>query len=157
MSGRRDELAVLRARLDHLEQEVERLHAATDIARPFLDDARRLAEWADEARRYGESAAAAVDTIRALTAAAGIGQPRIRAQLNTIYLAKTTGYVWLFFVGGITEPAEILVGAKRPPTESVAKALSGTYAATIVRASEYWMARVNNKNAGYHCMFSPLL
>lgn len=157
MAGRRDELAALRARVDQLEREVERLHAATDMARPLLDDAGRLADLADEARRCGDSAAAAVDTMRALTAAAGIGQPRIRAQLNTIYQAKTTGYVWLFFVGGVTEPAEILVGTKRPPTESVATALSGAYAGAIVRAGEYWMARAKNRNAGYRCIFSPLL
>jgi hypothetical protein len=157
MAGRRDELAALRARVDRLEQELERLHAATDMARPLLDDARRLADLADEARRCGDSAAAAVDTMRAMTAAAGIGQPRLSAQLNMIYQAKTTGYVWLFFVGGVTEPAEILVGTTRPPTQSVAKALSGTYAGTIVRAGEYWTARTNNKNAGYRCIFSPLL
>jgi hypothetical protein len=39
----------------------------------------------------------------------------------------------------------------------VAKALSGICAGTIVRAGEYWMARANNKSAGYRCVFNPLL
>jgi uncharacterized coiled-coil protein SlyX len=180
MAGKRDELAELRARIaqlelrnSHLEQEIQGLHAATAQARPLLDDTDRLASLAAEARRQNESTAAAVETMRGLTAAAGIGQPRFEAKFGMIYQTTTTGYVSVNF--GITESlvsvglgmsgyatdiVTILVGTSSPPTQLVAKTNSRNhecdYAGAIIRAGEYWVALAEHGGAAYRCIFTPL-
>jgi hypothetical protein len=156
MARWREELAALRARVDQLEKEVQHLRAATELARPLLDDAGRLAGWAEEARRLNEATSAAADTMRALTAAAGIGQPRFRPRLNKVYQAKTPGYVGVGFVGGRTGRVEIVVGASNPPTQPVTWTWPDGYAGTIVRAGEYWMLRAQDQTLGYRCVFGPL-
>jgi hypothetical protein len=164
MVGKRGELAELRARIAPLEWEMQQLNAATAMARPLLDDAHRLTSLAAEARRLSESTAAAVQTMRALTAAAGIGRPRFAAKFGAIYQATTTGYLSVNFGltgSGVTDVIEIFVDTSSPPTELVAKTNSANhgcdYAGTIVRAGEYSMVRAERGGSGYRCIFTPLI
>jgi hypothetical protein len=164
MAGKWDELAALRTRVDQLEGEVQQLRAAVAVARPLLEDANRLAGWAAEAHALQDSTSAAVDTIRSLTAAAGVAQPRFNINLNEIYQARTTGYLSIYFTGGRTDQVEILVGDSQPPTASVAESNTrndlNSYAGTVVRAGEYWLVTakhaIGGRSTGYRCTFTPL-
>jgi hypothetical protein len=153
MFGRRDELAALRARVDQLAAEVERLRAATAMARSLLDDAGRLAGWAEEApitgvdcRRGGHPPGA---ERRGGSPPASLSRPAQQGLPG-----ETPGYVSLFFVGGQTGHFEILVGSRNPPTGAVAIDYSGDgYAGTIVRAGEFWMLQ---GRANSRAVFTPL-
>ena len=165
MPGKAEEIAALRTRVDQLEGELAQLRAMLATVGPLLADASRLAGWAAEAQALQTSTGAAVDTIRTLTASAGVGRPRFDAKFNEVYQAGTTGYLSLYFTGGRTDRIEILVGPNDPPTDSVSESNSrndlNSYAGTVIRAGEYWMVRSEFSNArrstGYRGVFTPLV
>jgi hypothetical protein len=92
----------------------------------------------------------------------GIAEPRFEAALNTVYRARTHGYVALYFVGGRAASMRLLVGPQSPPTTSVGVASPGSeinsYVGGIIRPGEYWMAATHNPRtkAGFECIFTPL-
>lgn len=149
----RDE--ALYARIQELEGRVERL---TGLLGNLLDEDDRHARLTDLAERTG----AALRTLETRAESAGIGQPRFEAALDTVYRAKTHGYVALYFVGGRTARMQLLVGPQSPPTTSIGKASPGSeinsYIGGIVRPGEYWMAATHRPGmkAGFECIFTPL-
>lgn len=153
MIGSRDD--ALYARVQELEGRVERL---TNLLGTLLDDEDRHARLTDLAGR-------AENALRALEVRAepmGVGEPRFEADLDTIYRAKTFGYVAVYFVGGRTARMRLLVGPQSPPTTSVGAANAGaeinSYMGGIVRPGEYWMAATHRPGmkAGFECIFTPL-
>jgi hypothetical protein len=82
-------------------------------------------------------------------------EPRFQAALDTVYRAKSFGYVAVYFVTGRTARMRLLVGPENPPTTSVG---SGDYIGGIVRPGEYWMAATHRPGlkAGFECVFTPL-
>ncbi len=139
----------LRTRVQELEGRVAHL---TGLLETLLHDEERHA-------RLTELAARADGTLRSLEARAapmGFGEPRFRAELDTVYQAKTSGYVAVYFVGGRVARMRLLVGPQNPPTASVG--YSDTYVGGVVRPGEFWMAatpRLGLK-AGFECVFTPL-
>ena len=153
MLGSRDE--ALYARVQELEGRVERL---TGLLGNLLDEDDRHARLTDLAERTG----AALRTLETRAESAGIGEPRFEAALDTVYRAKSHGYVAVYFVGGRTARMRLLVGTQSPPTTSVGYANSGSeinsYMGGIVRPGEYWMATTHRPGmkAGFECVFTPL-
>jgi hypothetical protein len=95
----------------------------------------------------------------ALTAA------RSRPVLNRVYRAEWTGYVSLYFDGGLTDSVRLLVGEEDPPRECVCELNSrndiNSYAATVVRKGEYWLAQsshdAGSSKSGVKCVFTPFM
>jgi hypothetical protein len=149
----RDE--ALYARIQELEGRVERL---TGLLGNLLDDDDRHARLTDLAERTG----AALRALETRAESAGLAEPRFEAALDTIYHAKTYGYVAVYFVGGRTARMRLLVGQQSPPTTSVGQANAGSeinsYMGGIVRPGEYWMAATHRPgmNAGFECIFTPI-
>jgi hypothetical protein len=149
----RDE--ALYARMQELEGRVERL---TGLLGNLLDDEDRHARLTDLAERTG----AALRALETRADLVGIGEPRFEAALDTVYRAKTHGYVAIYFVGGRTATTRLLVGPQSPPTTSVGHANSSSainsYIGGIVRPGEYWMAATHRPGmkAGFECVFTPL-
>jgi hypothetical protein len=107
--------------------------------------------------------AALEEKVERLAALLGGGEEgRFEAALDTVYEARTHGYVAVYFVGGRTARMHLLVGTTNPPTTSVGYANSGSdinsYMGTIVRPGEYWMAATHRAGmkAGFECIFTPL-
>ncbi|HEX6356107.1 hypothetical protein [Actinophytocola sp.] len=153
MFGSRDD--ALYARVQELEGRVERLSARLGT---LLDDEDRHARLIEMTTR----AEGALRSLRELTEPAGVGEPRFEAALDTVYRAKTYGYVAVYFVGGRTARMRLLVGPQSPPTTSVGYANSGSeinsYMGGVVRPGEYWMAATHRTGmkAGFECIFTPL-
>ncbi|WP_433271934.1 hypothetical protein ACQPZF_14540 [Actinosynnema sp. CS-041913] len=84
------------------------------------------------------------------------GEDRFQAALNTVYQARTSGYVAVYFVGGRTARMRLLTGPQSPPTTSVG--YGDTYVGGVVRAGEFWMAATHRPGikAGFECVFTPL-
>jgi hypothetical protein len=149
----RDE--ALYARMQELEGRVERL---TTLLGNLLDDDDRHARLTDLAERTG----AALRALETRAEATGIGEQRFEAALDTVYRARTHGYVAVYFVGGRTARTRLLVGPQSPPTTSIGAANSGaeinSYMGGIVRPGEYWMAATHRPGmkAGFECIFTPL-
>lgn len=149
----RDE--ALYARIQELEGRVERL---TGLLGNLLDDEDRHTRLMDVAERTG----AALRVLEGRAQSAGLNEPRFEAALDTVYHAKTYGYVSLYFVGGRTANMHLLVGPQSPPTTSVGSASPGSdinsYVGGIVRPGEYWMAATPRPGmkAGFECIFTPL-
>lgn len=149
----RDE--ALYARMQELEGRVERL---TGLLGNLLDDEDRHARLTDLTERTG----AALRALETRAEAVGIGGPRFEAALDTVYHARTHGYVAVYFVGGRTARMRLLVGRQSPPTTSIGYANSSSeinsYMGGIVRPGEYWMAATHHPGmkAGFECVFTPL-
>lgn len=149
----RDE--ALYARIQELEGRVERL---TGLLGNLLDEDDRHARLTDLAERTG----AALRSLETRAEAAGIGGPRFEAALDTVYHAKTHGYVAVYFVGGRTARMRLLAGQQNPPSTSIGQANSSgeinSYMGGIVRPGEYWMAATHRPGmkAGFECIFTPL-
>lgn len=149
----RDE--ALYARIQELEGRVERL---TTLLGNLLDEDDRHARLTDLAERTG----AALRALETRAESAGIGEPRFEAALDTVYRARTYGYVAVYFVGGRTARMRLLVGPQSPPTTSIGYANSGSdinsYMGGVVRPGEYWMAATHHAGmkAGFECIFTPL-
>jgi hypothetical protein len=149
----RDE--ALYARIQELEGRVERL---TTLLGNLLDDDDRHARLTDLAERTGAALQALESRADTLT----MGKPRFEAALDTVYHAKTYGYIACYFVGGRTARMRLLVGPQSPPTTSVGQANAGSeinsYMGAIVRPGEYWMAATHRPGmkAGFECIFTPL-
>ncbi|GAA5202073.1 hypothetical protein GCM10023322_83240 [Rugosimonospora acidiphila] len=164
--SRRDEIEAMTARIEALEREVQRLSARTAAAGPLLDDARRLEELAERAERLTRATTVAVDGLRGLTAQAGVGEARFRAEINKVYQATSPGYVSLYFVGGRTGVIQLVVGTTNPPDEVVGEVNTlndlNSSAGAIVRTGEFWGARfrggwdVKRNGSGFVCVFTPL-
>jgi hypothetical protein len=137
------------ARVQELEGRVERL---TGLLGNLLDDEDRHARLNDLATR-AETALRALEQRAEL---AGIGAPRFKAALDTVYQATTFGYVAVYFVGGRTARMRLLIGPQSPPTTSVGYADS--YLGGIVRPGEYWVAATHRPGmkADFECVFTPL-
>jgi hypothetical protein len=151
--GSRDD--ALYARVQELEGRVERL---TGLLGTLLDDGDRHARLTELAER----AEGALRALEARSGAVGIGEPRFQAALDTVYQAKTFGYVAVYFVGGRTARMRLLIGPQNPPTASAgsASASSGvnSYIGGVVRPGEYWMAATHRPGlkAGFECVFTPI-
>jgi hypothetical protein len=149
----RDE--ALYARVQELEGRVERL---TNLLGGLLEDDDRYARLTDLAERTG----AALRTLESRGTEAGIGGPRFEAALDTVYHAKTYGYIACYFVGGRTARMRLLVGPQDPPTTSVGYANAGaeinSYMGAVVRPGESWLAATHKPGlkAGFECVFTPL-
>jgi len=144
----------LHARVQELEGRVERL---TGLLGALLDDEDRHARLTDLAERTGT----ALRALESRAESVGIGEPRFEAALDTVYRAKTHGYVAVYFVGGRTARMRLLVGPQSPPTTSVGYASGAeinSYMGGIVRPGEYWMAATHKPGmrAGFECVFTPL-
>jgi hypothetical protein len=140
--GSRDD--ALHARVQELEGRVERLSGLLGALLDDGDRPGRPAERADGARQ-------------AWSGSAGSGEPRFQAALDTVYHARTYGYVAVYFVGGRTARMRLLVGAQSPPTTSIGST-SSDYIGGIVRPGEYWMAATHKPGlkAGFECVFTPI-
>ncbi|PSL53756.1 hypothetical protein B0I31_108203 [Saccharothrix carnea] len=153
MFGTRDE--ALYARVLELEGRVERL---TGLLGKLSDDEERYARLHELAER----ADGALLSLEGRAAAAGIGEPRFQATLDTIYRARTFGYVAVYFVGGRTARVRLLVGPESPPTVSVGCADSSSdlnsYIGGVVRPGEFWTASTPRpgQKTGFECVFTPL-
>ncbi|WP_033438151.1 hypothetical protein [Saccharothrix sp. NRRL B-16314] len=153
MFGSRDD--ALYARVQELEGRVERL---TGLLGTLLDDGDRHARLIELAER----AEGALRALEARSGLMGIGEPRFQAALDTVYQAKTFGYVAVYFVGGRTARVRLLIGPHNPPDTSVGCANSGSdinsYIGGIVRPGEYWMAATHRPGlkSGFECLFTPL-
>lgn len=149
----RDE--ALYARLQELEGRVERLTGALGA---LLEDEERYARLTDLSERTG----AALRALETRAEQVGVGEARFEADLDTVYRAKTHGYVAVYFVGGRTARMRLLVGQQSPPTTSVGYANSSgeinSYMGGIVRPGEYWMAATHSPGmkAGFECIVTPL-
>jgi hypothetical protein len=144
----RDE--ALYARMQELEGRVERL---TGLLGNLLDDEDRHARLTDLTERTG----AALRALETRAEAVGVGEPRFEAALDTVYRARSHGYVAVYFVGGRTAQMRLLVGPRNPPTTSIGSA-NNSYMGGIVRPGEYWMAATHRPGlkAGFECIFTPL-
>jgi hypothetical protein len=143
------------ARVRELEGRVERL---TNLLGSLLEDDERHTRLMALAERTG----AALHALESRAAQAGVGAQRFEAALDTVYHARTHGYIACYFVGGRTARMRLLVGTQSPPTQSVGQANSradlNSYMGAIVRPGEYWMAATHKPGmkAGYECVFTPL-
>ena len=88
---------------------------------------------------------------------AWFAEPRFPAALDTVYLARTLGYVSVYFVTGRTARVRLLVGPQDPPTTSVGYVAS-SYLGGVVRPGEFWMAATHKPGlkTGFECVFTPL-
>ncbi|MFE2753262.1 hypothetical protein ACFXGA_14825 [Actinosynnema sp. NPDC059335] len=153
MFGSRDE--ALYARVLELEGRVERLGT---LLGALSEDQERYARLHELAER----ADGALRSLEGRAAGAGVGEPRFQAALDTVYRARTFGYVAVFFVGGRTARMRLLVGPQSPPTTSIGQADSSadlnSYMGGVVRPGEFWMAATHRPGikAGFECVFTPL-
>ncbi|TQM79570.1 hypothetical protein FHX81_1879 [Saccharothrix saharensis] len=153
MFGTRDEALYTRVR--ELEGRVERL---TGLLGKLTDDEERYARLHGLAERTD----GALRSLEARAASVGVGQPRFQAALDTVYHAKTFGYVAVFFVGGRTSRLRLLVGTANPPETSVGYADSSadlnSYMGVVVRPGEYWMVSSPRpgREYGFECVFTPI-
>ncbi|MBB5955393.1 hypothetical protein FHS29_001974 [Saccharothrix tamanrassetensis] len=88
------------------------------------------------------------------------GGPRTDHRLDTVYRAEVHGYVAVYFVTGRVARVRLLVGTDYPPTRLVGMVHGSgdSYAGTVVRPGEYWLAESNNKrpNLRFNVHFTPL-
>ena len=90
---------------------------------------------------------------------------RFRGSLKHVYQARWTGYVSLYFTGGVTDRVSLLIGSENPPEECVCELNSrndiNSYAGSVVRAGEFWMAKserdTTSAPSGVLCVFTPFL
>ncbi|MEU4762137.1 hypothetical protein AB0H12_02705 [Actinosynnema sp. NPDC023794] len=84
-------------------------------------------------------------------------EPRFRAALDTVYQARTFGYVSVHFVTGRTARVRLLVGPQSPPTTSVGY-VSSCCLGGVVRPGEFWMAATHKPGlrTGFECVFTPM-
>ncbi|KOX31028.1 hypothetical protein ADK67_09065 [Saccharothrix sp. NRRL B-16348] len=84
-------------------------------------------------------------------------EPRFPAALDTVYQAKTFGYVSVYFTTGRTARVRLLVGPQSPPTTVVAHIHDG-FLGGVVRPGEFWLAATHKPGlrTGYECVFTPL-
>ncbi|XVS66777.1 hypothetical protein ACQPYE_12155 [Actinosynnema sp. CA-299493] len=146
--GSRDE--ALHARIQELEGRVDQL---TGLLGNLVEDEERHARLIELAER----AEGALRSLEGRAASAGIGEPRFPAALDTIYQAKTFGYVSVYFVSGRTAQVRLLVGPQDPPTTSVGYVASG-YLGGVVRPGEFWLAATHKPGlkTGFECVFTPV-
>lgn len=91
-------------------------------------------------------------TLRAQGAAAQ--QARMKANLNEVHRAPWLGYVALYFKGGFTPSAQLLVGSSAPPQQCVGELNNiSNYAGSVVRAGEYWLAKSSSSDV--KCVYTP--
>lgn len=147
MFGSRDD--VLHSRVQELEARVKYL---TDVVGTLLQDEERHTRLTELTAR----ADGALRALEARAASVGVGEPRFQAALDTVYQAKTSGYVAVYFVGGRTARMRLLVGPQNPPTTSVGH--TDSYVSGVVRPGEFWMAATPRPGmkAGFKCVFTPL-
>jgi hypothetical protein len=156
-----ERLAALEARIDRLEGY---LAADPDARTRFL-----LAHVAEDLHAAVERAAENVKHAEALALsrsaraqADGERASRQKLALGQVYQAPYTGYVALFFTGGVTDKVELLVGWSSPPTAVVCSLNSQNdfsgYAGCVIRRGEFWLARSSVGHAsGVECVFTPFL
>ncbi|ROP36821.1 hypothetical protein [Saccharothrix texasensis] len=144
----RDE--ALHARVRELEGRVEQL---AGLLGELTEDVERHARPAEPAER----AESALRSPAGWAAAAGIGEPRFPAALDTVYQARTFGYVSVYFVTGRTARVRLLVGPQSPPTTVVGHVADG-HLGGVVRPGEFWMAATHKPGlrTGFECVFTPL-
>ena len=87
---------------------------------------------------------------------------RSKIPLGEVQCAESTGYVSLWYNGGFTDKVKLLVGWSDPPDELVCSLNSqneiNSYAGTIVRPGEFWVAKSKRPNAsGVKCVFTPFI
>jgi hypothetical protein len=149
------ELAEVRGELSSLQTELTRV-------RPILSDLKHLERIRSDLERIRLAAEAASEGLRAQPNVESLHQARRKVPLDSVQLAKTTGYVSIYFDGGRTDVVRLLVGSTEPPDDCVCEANStndiNSYAGGIVRAGEYWRAqsKVGASRSGFICWFTPL-
>lgn len=155
MFGSKREAEELRARVADLERQVAVLTGRLAATGPLLDDATRVESLARQAE-------AAVRSLEARATPLGVGGPRTRPKLDTLYRADVLGYVAVYFVTGYIATVKLTVGAENPPTTVVGIAHGGgesnSFAGAIVRPGEYWIAATSGERAdyGFELHFTPL-
>ena len=89
-------------------------------------------------------------------------QPPQRMQLGEVHQAPATGYVALWFDGGVGDEVQLLVGAEPPPYACVSalncRSDINSYAGGVVRKGEYWLATSQHPDqSGVRCTYTPFL
>jgi len=88
--------------------------------------------------------------------------PGSQGRIDTLYRARVTGFVAVYFVTGRTAEVQLLAGPSNPPMRVVgvvdARGSQNSYAGGIVRTGEYWTAASTSKrpNLNFRVHFTPL-
>lgn len=167
MSAAKQRLDDADARLASLEAPLADLTESASGARVLLADDERLERISTRIAEISASARHALDGVEGRAASIPVTAPRSTPELGVVHRAEATGYVAVYFDGGMTDEITLLVGQSDPPSEVVGVANSAadlhSYVGAVVRRGEYWRVASRNEDraqrgagdSGFVCVFTP--